>query len=64
MSRRRAPHGLCVKIRYRTELDAKIALASTQGAAARGHDKRAECRIYRCPIASCRGFHLTSQENR
>jgi hypothetical protein len=62
MSRRRAPKGLCVKIPYRTELEAKAALDSTQGAAARGHDKRGECRFYRCPI--CRKFHLTSKESR
>lgn len=52
----------CTKRRYRTELDAKIALASTARKAATGrkqHDNRDECRTYRCPV--CKGWHLTSQ---
>lgn len=47
----------CRKIRYRTELDAKIALADTQMKALR-KNKRTECRAYRCP--DCHAFHLTS----
>jgi len=47
----------CSKRRYRSKLDAKIALASTQA----GHSsRREECRFYRCP--SCFGWHLTSKK--
>jgi hypothetical protein len=44
------------KIRYRNELDAKIALWSTS------RRDRDECRYYRCP--RCGGFHLTSKGKR
>lgn len=53
----------CHKIRYRTEVDAKIALSSTAYAANKNSsEKRKESRIYRCP--RCAGFHLTSQGRR
>ena len=45
----------CKKIRYKTEVDAKIALAFMPD-----KPKRKECRAYQCP--KCRGFHLTSWE--
>lgn len=53
----------CAKVRYRDELGARIALASTH----RSNDpRREECRYYRCPF--CHGYHLTSrpiyEENR
>lgn len=47
----------CTKVRYRTKLDAMIALASTQRSQ---ETKREERRFYRCP--DCRGWHLTSQK--
>lgn len=54
------------KARFGTELDAKIALANTQGVAAsarhRPEDRRGEQRYYRCP--ACKGWHLTSQNAR
>jgi len=40
------------KVRLRTELDAKIALALTAGSGTQ--------RYYHCPV--CRGYHLTSQD--
>lgn len=43
------------KIRYRTKLDAKLALASTQRSR---NPRREEHRYYRCP--ACKGWHLTS----
>ena len=43
------------KIRYRTKLDAKLALASTQRSR---NPRREERRYYRCP--ACKGWHLTS----
>lgn len=49
----------CKKVRYRTRLDAKIALASTM---AKNSAKRNEVRIYWCQ--ECKGFHLTSQRKR
>lgn len=53
----------CPKVRYRDELAAKIALASTSAAADRRNDeKRRERRAYRCP--RCKGWHLTSQPPR
>lgn len=55
----------CTKRRYRTRVDALLALSRTQHAAAvhARHQKandRAEQRAYRCP--ACLGWHLTSQE--
>jgi hypothetical protein len=44
------------KVRFRSDLDAKIALARRQWA------DKGERRSYRCPF--CRGWHLTSQEQR
>lgn len=44
------------KMRYRDELDAKIALARVRW------KDRGEKRCYRCPL--CRGWHLTSQERK
>lgn len=44
------------KVRYSSELNAKIALASTQG---RRNSAREECRVYKCP--HCFGWHLTSE---
>lgn len=51
----------CQKWRYRTRVDALIALANIQG---RDDPKRAktERRAYRCE--RCRGWHLTSQRPR
>jgi hypothetical protein len=51
----------CAKRRYRTKLDAKIALAGTAREAARrgAGTRRSEQRAYWCP--ACRGFHLTSE---
>lgn len=43
------------KIRYRNELDAKLALASTQRSR---NPRRKERRYYRCP--ECKSWHLTS----
>jgi hypothetical protein len=47
------------KVRYRTRIDAKIALANTHRKAA---STREETRIYFCP--NCRGQHLTSRPQR
>jgi hypothetical protein len=44
------------KIQYRTEIDAKLAIA---GFAAKGRD---EARAYRCP--ECRKWHTTSKKRR
>lgn len=52
----------CAKVRYRDEIGAKIALASTRAASdrkAEAGEKRRENRVYRCP--KCKGYHLTSQ---
>jgi hypothetical protein len=43
----------CAKIRYKTKLDARIALTLLKAA------EHGEQRYYRCPL--CWGFHLTSQ---
>ena len=52
----------CRKIRYRDELGAQIALAST-GRASRGRARpKDEARAYRCP--RCKGWHLTSKGRR
>lgn len=54
----------CKKRRYRTELDALLALSRTE-AAARRHRRharaatRGEVRSYRCDL--CKAWHLTSQ---
>lgn len=47
----------CAKRRYRSEIDAMIALSS----AGNSHDGRGktERRAYRCP--KCKGWHLTSK---
>lgn len=53
----------CAKVRYRTEIDAKIALSRAETTGARRSDeKRKEARAYRCP--RCNGWHLTSQARR
>lgn len=52
----------CGKIRYSTELDAKIALASTRRARRGSPSGKEECRYYLCP--QCRGYHLTSKGRR
>ncbi|KFI50058.1 hypothetical protein [Bifidobacterium biavatii] len=49
----------CGKIRYSTELDAKIALASTRRARRGAVSAKEECRYYLCP--QCHGYHLTSK---
>jgi ssDNA-binding Zn-finger/Zn-ribbon topoisomerase 1 len=48
----------CTKVRYRTELDAKIALAST---GFKKHERRAKSEqgAYRCP--ECGAWHLRSR---
>jgi hypothetical protein len=45
----------CGKVRYITELGAKIALTRIHR-----DDEQGERRHYRCP--RCRGWHLTSEE--
>ncbi len=50
------PSPACTKRRFKTQLDARIALARMR---ASGKEKRREQRAYRCHI--CRGWHLTSQ---
>lgn len=47
----------CVKIRYRDEIAAKLALAKLGRQDKPGHT---EARAYPCP--ACRGWHLTSQK--
>lgn len=49
----------CRKIRFRTELEAKIALPRSQF---KQSSKREECRVYRCP--NCHGWHMTSRGRR
>lgn len=44
------------KVRFRTEVDAMLALAR------RAHRDKGEIRQYRCPF--CKGWHLTSQPER
>lgn len=46
----------CGKRKYRSRMDAMLALANTQGS--RRSNRRNEKRIYRCP--DCGGWHLTS----
>lgn len=50
----------CTKIRYRTRVDALIALSRLQR---KDSTRRAklEQRAYRCP--NCRGWHLTSRRH-
>jgi hypothetical protein len=50
------------KRRYRTKLDAEIALSRVDAATAGAHDTQRPVRVYRCP--HCRGWHLTSQARR
>ena len=50
----------CRKRRFRTRIDAQMALLRTQAKADRGHPRRHERRYYRCP--HCAGWHLTSRE--
>ena len=57
--RRNKKSGASGKIKYRTVLDAKIALANTQRARS---PKREEVRFYRCPNCGC--FHLTKKRRR
>lgn len=52
----------CAKRRFRTHLDAKIALARSGGKQDRGNQRRAERRAYHCEL--CHAWHLTSQEER
>lgn len=47
----------CRKIRYKDELGAKIALASTQQPTRKA--KREEKSVYRC--SKCKDYHLTKQ---
>lgn len=50
----------CGKRRYRTELEAKIALAGVQRRRETRHDTgKEERRYYRCP--ACAGYHLTAK---
>lgn len=46
----------CAKVRYRTKLDARIALVFINRKRDRG---KAERSAYRCPF--CYGWHLTSK---
>lgn len=48
----------CVKVRYRTEVDAKIAMANI-GAKDNPARAKTERRAYRCP--KCAGWQLTSK---
>lgn len=50
---------ICGKVRFRTELDAKIALAGTQRQRRGRARTKEEKRYYRCP--QCHGYHLTSK---
>ena len=52
---------VCTKIRYRDEIGAKFALASTQAKDGSRRPKT-ERRAYRCP--TCKGWHLTSKGGR
>jgi hypothetical protein len=55
--------GTCAKIRYRTLLDARIALALMPDVRGNGTGKPGlQQRAYRCP--ACRGYHLTSLPKR
>ena len=45
------------KLRYRSELDAKLALLDCSGR--RASSRREEKAVYQCPF--CRGWHLTSK---
>lgn len=48
------------KIRYRSAIDAGIALGrAPAGRVVKGRDDKVEKRHYRCP--TCHGHHLTSQ---
>lgn len=49
---------MCSKRRYRSEIDAKIALAKIQWQD-KSRREKIETRVYKCP--KCRGFHLTSR---
>ena len=51
----------CTKRRYRTRVDALIALAAIQGRDDARRSKT-ESRAYRCP--TCHGWHLTSRRPR
>ena len=48
----------CNKVKYRTEVDAKIALAKVRWQD-KPHRDSMEQRVYRCHI--CKKFHLTSK---
>jgi hypothetical protein len=49
----------CAKVRYRNNLDARIALAKLRAQDKSGHTER---RAYRCP--ECKAWHLTSKGKR
>ena len=49
----------CTKHKYRTKIDAKIALSRTEFKQNRGNKKRNEVRVYRC--VPCKAWHLTSE---
>ena len=51
---------MCRKIRYRSEIDALLALNEVIRRREQGKENRKECRYYRCPY--CRGWHLTKRE--
>ena len=51
--------GKCVKRKFRTELDAKIALFKAEGRRAKNNARRREVRYYRCP--ECGSIRLTSR---
>lgn len=58
------PAGFCPsrKLRYQTDIEAKVALASAQVNRERKAAEKVERRIYECPL--CHGWHLTSKEER
>lgn len=55
----------CTKVRYETRQEAEEILIAARVQASlrigRHHQRRHECRCYRCEIPGCGGFHLTSQ---
>ncbi len=59
MNRTTRRRNSCGKVRFRDELDGKIALMKAQRARDRRGDPVVEKRVY--PCRRCHGYHLTSQ---
>ncbi len=51
----------CSKVGYCSKAEAKTAKRHCQRSAAAGVTWRNETRVYRCPVADCGSWHLTSQ---